>query len=251
PDEVERVLCRIAQMARATGIHLVVATQRPSVDVVTGLIKANFPARISFAVTSQVDSRVILDTPGAEKLLGRGDMLFMAPDSPELQRIQGCWVSEEELDALVAFWRTAGAVYEEEEEEEAPPWEGMALEEEQDDLLEDATALVRQHEQASASFLQRQMRIGYPRAARLIDELERLGVVGPAESGGRSRTVLSEAAPDGDGAEGSAGQAADAPAPEGEAPATDGGEPGATTGSQPGATTGNQPGATTGNQPGA
>ncbi len=195
PDEVERVLCRIAQMARATGIHLVVATQRPSVDVVTGLIKANFPARISFAVTSQVDSRVILDTPGAEKLLGRGDMLFMAPDSPELQRIQGCWVSEEELDALIAFWHHAGQEYQDEEEPEAPPWEGMSLEDaEADDLLEDAIQLVRQHEQASASFLQRQMRIGYPRAARLIDELERQGVVGPAESGGRSRSVLQDEA---------------------------------------------------------
>jgi len=212
PDEVERVLCRIAQMARATGIHLVVATQRPSVDVVTGLIKANFPARISFAVTSQVDSRVILDTPGAEKLLGRGDMLFMPPDSPELQRIQGCWVSEGELDALVAFWRTAGAACVD-EEEEAPPWEGMALEEEGDDLLAEAAALVRQHEQASASFLQRQMRIGYPRAARLIDELEKMGVVGPAESGGRSRAVILEASPE-------ASAPPDAPAaPAGEAPA--------------------------------
>ncbi len=202
PDEVERVLCRIAQMARATGIHLVVATQRPSVDVVTGLIKANFPARISFAVTSQVDSRVILDTPGAEKLLGRGDMLFMAPDSPELQRIQGCWVSEDELDALISFWRHAGQNYAGAEEPEAPPWEGMSLDDAAaDDLLEQAAQLVREHEQASASFLQRQMRIGYPRAARLIDELERKGVVGPAESGGRSRSVLrDDAQPGGEAA---------------------------------------------------
>ena len=105
PDDVERSICRIAQMARATGIHLVVATQRPSVDVVTGLIKANFPARLSFAVSSQIDSRVILDTPGAEKLLGRGDALYMAPDSPKLMRIQGCWVSDVELGQLVAFWK--------------------------------------------------------------------------------------------------------------------------------------------------
>jgi len=189
PDEVERTLCRIAQMARATGIHLVVATQRPSVDVVTGLIKANFPARVSFAVSSQVDSRVILDTPGAEKLLGRGDMLYMASDSPELRRVQGCWVSEEELDALVRFWAQASA--HDAEDDEPPPWEGMSLDEdEEDELLQDAIALVREHEQASASFLQRQMRIGYPRAARLIDELERKGIVGPAESGGRSRAVL-------------------------------------------------------------
>ena len=105
PDEVERSLCRIAQMARATGIHLVVATQRPSVDVVTGLIKANFPARMAFAVTSQIDSRVILDTPGAEKLLGRGDALYMAPDSPKLERIQGCYVSDAEIRRLVSFWK--------------------------------------------------------------------------------------------------------------------------------------------------
>ena len=105
PDEVERSICRIAQMARATGIHLVIATQRPSVDVVTGLIKANFPARISFAVTSQVDSRVILDTPGAEKLLGRGDALYMASDSPKLLRVQGCWVSDGEINRLVEFWK--------------------------------------------------------------------------------------------------------------------------------------------------
>ena len=215
PDEVERVLCRIAQMARATGIHLMVATQRPSVDVVTGLIKANFPARISFAVTSQVDSRVILDTPGAEKLLGRGDMLFMAPDSPELQRIQGCWVSEEELDALIAFWQDEARIHEADEEPEAPPWEGMSLEDaETDDLLQDAIQLVREHEQASASFLQRQMRIGYPRAARLIDELERQGVVGPAESGGRSRSVLRPSAQAGD-AEGPSAELAGSPSVQG------------------------------------
>ncbi len=190
PDEVERTLCRIAQMARATGIHLVIATQRPSVDVVTGLIKANFPSRISFAVTSQVDSRVILDVPGAEKLLGRGDMLYMAADSPELQRIQGCWVSEDELDALVQYWKRAQP--QEEEAPEPPPWEGMSIQESSDgdELLQQAIDLVREHDQASASFLQRQMRIGYPRAARLIDDLERRGVVGPQESGGRSRIVI-------------------------------------------------------------
>jgi len=191
PDEVERTLCRIAQMARATGIHLVIATQRPSVDVVTGLIKANFPSRISFAVTSQVDSRVVLDVPGAEKLLGRGDMLYMAPDVSELRRIQGCWVSEDELDALVLYWKQTQS--EVAEAPEPPPWEGMSLEKEsadRDDLLQQAVDLVRKHEQASASFLQRQMRIGYPRAARLIDELERQGIVGPQESGGRSRVVI-------------------------------------------------------------
>ncbi|HHX43712.1 MAG TPA: DNA translocase FtsK, partial [Chloroflexi bacterium] len=192
PDDVERTICRLAQMARATGIHLVIATQRPSVDVVTGLIKANFPARVSFAVTSQVDSRVILDTPGAEKLLGRGDMLYMAPDSPQLQRIQGCFVSDKELEALAAYWRRQ-ALESMMQADLPAPWEGMSLEEEddpEDDLLEQATELVRKHGQASASFLQRQMRIGYPRAARLIDQLEERNIVGPAESGGRSRIVL-------------------------------------------------------------
>ena len=111
-DDVERSICRIAQMARATGIHLVLATQRPSVDVVTGLIKANFPARIAFSVTSQVDSRVILDTPGAEQLLGRGDMLFMAPDASKLQRLQGCFVSDHEAHRLVEYWKGARAVAE-------------------------------------------------------------------------------------------------------------------------------------------
>jgi len=191
PDDVETTICRLAQMARATGIHLVIATQRPSVDVVTGLIKANFPARISFAVTSQTDSRVILDSNGADKLLGRGDMLFMAPDSAKLQRIQGCFVSDSETDLLVRQWKELSA-------SDGPivlqpaPWVGMALESDpsRDDLVKRATDLVRDHEQASASFLQRRLRIGYPRAARLIDELEELGVVGPAESGGRSRMVL-------------------------------------------------------------
>ena len=189
-DDVERMICRLAQMARATGIHLVIATQRPSVDVVTGLIKANFPARISFAVTSQVDSRVILDKPGAEKLLGRGDMLYMAPDSPKLQRIQGCFVSDRELKSLASFWRDAVAL--EEEEEEAPPWESMSLEDDDSDakIVREAIELVREHDHASASFLQRQMRIGYPRAARIIDRLEDLGIVGPQESGGRSRKVM-------------------------------------------------------------
>jgi S-DNA-T family DNA segregation ATPase FtsK/SpoIIIE len=191
PDDIETTVCRLAQMARATGIHLVIATQRPSVDVVTGLIKANFPARISFAVTSQIDSRVILDTPGAEKLLGRGDMLFMAPDSPKLQRIQGCFVSEPEIDDLVAYWKQMAA-QESDLVLRPAPWVGMSLEDDPsgDDLMQRAIDLVREHEQASASFLQRRLRIGYPRAARLIDELEDLGVVGPAETGGKSREVL-------------------------------------------------------------
>ena len=189
PDTVERSICRIAQMARATGIHLVMATQRPSVDVVTGLIKANFPARISFAVTSQVDSRVVLDTGGAERLLGRGDMLYMAPDSSKLVRLQGCFVSDKEMEKLVKFWRETSWA---QAPAEGPryPWHGLAAEEEHDELLEEAVELVKRHQRASTSFLQRRLRIGYPRAARLMDMLEEEGIVGPPESGGRSREVL-------------------------------------------------------------
>ena len=189
PDEVERIICRLAQMSRATGIHLVIATQRPSVDVVTGLIKANFPARISFAVTSQVDSRVVLDTAGAETLLGQGDMLYMAPDSSKLVRLQGCFVSDEEIERVVQFWTKSvpfGA-------EIKAPWgeiEAAAQDDERDDLLDDAIALLRQHERASTSLLQRRLRIGYPRAARLMDKLEDEGIIGPPESGGRWREVL-------------------------------------------------------------
>ena len=124
-DDIERQICRLAQMSRATGIHLVLATQRPSVDVITGLIKANFPARIAFAVTSLIDSRVILDGPGAEKLLGRGDMLFMAPDSPKLARIQGCFVSDKEIDAVVEFWKTGRGGRGGADMNAPAPWEGL------------------------------------------------------------------------------------------------------------------------------
>jgi DNA segregation ATPase FtsK/SpoIIIE, S-DNA-T family len=197
PDEVERSICRLAQMARATGIHLVIATQRPSVDVVTGLIKANFPARISFAVTSQVDSRVIIDTAGADKLLGRGDMLFMAPDTSKLQRLQGCFVSDKELAALVRYWKgvrlaqepvrpevvTQQALWDEIEAGQSQP----ALE---DELLPKAIAVVQEQQRASTSMLQRRLRIGYSRAARLIELMEQKGIIGPDLGGGRSREVL-------------------------------------------------------------
>lgn len=189
PEEIERTICRIAQMARATGIHLVISTQRPSVDVVTGLIKANFPARICFAVTSQVDSRVVLDTPGAEKLLGRGDMLFMAPDSSKLMRIQGCMVSDEEIGRLVAFWRDKTTTYLSVLGEKTP-WEEEIAEQE-DELFPEAVRLVQSHQQVSVSFLQRRLRIGYPRAARLMDALERHGIVGPGASGA-SREVYQD-----------------------------------------------------------
>ncbi len=186
PDETERYITRMAQMARATGIHLVIATQRPSTDVVTGLIKANFPARIAFAVTSQIDSRVILDTPGAERLLGRGDMLLMLPDSPKLQRLQGCFVSDGEIRKIVKFWKeTAGEL----PATVSRPWDGLMAEAEQDELLDDAIELVVQAGRASTTYLQRRLGIGYPRASRLMDQLEEAGIVGPAD-GSRPRDVL-------------------------------------------------------------
>ncbi len=192
PEQTEHTLVRLAQMARATGIHLVVATQRPSTDVVTGLIKANFPARVSFAVASTVDSRVILDTGGAEALLGRGDMLFVPPEAPAPIRSQGVWISDQEIERLISFWQKSHPAN---TQPEQAPWEKM-LEENQvlsdrDDLVARATELVRESGHASASLLQRRLRIGYPRAARLMDELEELGVVGPAQGGGRERVVIS------------------------------------------------------------
>jgi S-DNA-T family DNA segregation ATPase FtsK/SpoIIIE len=193
PDQTEHNLVRLAQMARATGIHLVVATQRPGVEVVTGLIKANFPARMSFMVASSVDSRVILDTVGAEALLGRGDMLFLPPDASGPQRLQGVMVSDQEVERVITFWQKnlppSGQA-------EPSPWEQMLAQEEvladRDGLVERAIEIVRQEQRASASMLQRRLRIGYPRAARLVDELEELGVIGPAVGGGREREVLIE-----------------------------------------------------------
>jgi S-DNA-T family DNA segregation ATPase FtsK/SpoIIIE len=196
PDEVERSICRIAQMARATGIHLVIATQRPSVDVVTGLIKANFPARISFAVASQVDSRVVLDMVGAERLLGRGDMLYMAPDSSKLVRLQGCFVSDRELNRLVHYWKGIRVPQELKPEDvvQQPLWADFIAKEEEaaqtDDLLDKAIEVVRKHNRASISLLQRRLRIGYSRAARLIDIMEEQGIIGPEKGGGRGRRVL-------------------------------------------------------------
>ncbi len=197
PDEVERGLCRVAQMSRATGIHLVIATQRPSVDVVTGLIKANFPARISFATTSQMDSRVILDMTGAEKLLGRGDMLYMASDSSGPVRLQGCFVSDKELENLVLFWKGVQVPQEAENVEpvQQPLWPEMASvpeaeEEAEDELLEEAIELVRREKRGSISLIQRRLRIGYLRASRLMDLLEEKGIVGPPEGPGRPRKVL-------------------------------------------------------------
>jgi S-DNA-T family DNA segregation ATPase FtsK/SpoIIIE len=177
-DDVERDLCRLAQLARATGIHLIVATQRPSVDVITGLIKANFPTRLSFAVTSQVDSRTILDTVGAEKLLGRGDMLFMPTDASKPKRLQGTFIGDAEIQRLVKFWgdqRRPGAVQVNFDEVKPLPGSDRAPVAE-DPLLEEARRLVEDHGQVSASYLQRQLRIGYPRAARLAEQLRAEGL---------------------------------------------------------------------------
>jgi len=206
PEEVEKAITRLAQMARATGIHLILATQRPSVDVVTPLIKANFPSRISFAVTSQVDSRVVLDTPGAEKLLGRGDMLYMASDSSKLVRLQGCFVSDRELEKLVAYWKefappasagepSAPGLSEGEYVQELL-WNGAAPKKKadptEDDLLPQAIEIVRQSKRASASLLQRKLKIGYSRAARLMELLEEKGLVSADEGPTKGRAVLAQ-----------------------------------------------------------
>jgi len=190
PGDVERTLCRLAQMARATGIHLVVATQRPSTDVITGLIKANFPARLSFAVASGTDSRVILDTVGAENLLGRGDMLYQAPDAGAPARVQGVLVTDTEIERLVEHWRTVTPDH----TPTPPPWEPLiaryALLDETDSLLESAVELAKKHEQLSVSFLQRRLRLGYPRAARLMEHLYEMGLVDDPQSGGKTRRSL-------------------------------------------------------------
>jgi S-DNA-T family DNA segregation ATPase FtsK/SpoIIIE len=216
PEDVETALCRLAQLARATGIHLIIATQRPSVDVVTGLIKANFPARLAFAVTSMIDSRVILDTPGAEKLLGRGDGLYTASDEAKPIRVQGTFVSDKEAEKVVNFWRVQMAPLLAAAAPASPAAPGApagaastpALPQtnvpepdwlkdldaggdgtEEDSMLKDAIALVKRSKYASTSMLQRRLRIGYNRAARLIEQLEDMGIVGPGD-GARPREVL-------------------------------------------------------------
>jgi DNA segregation ATPase FtsK/SpoIIIE, S-DNA-T family len=193
PDQTEHNLVRLAQMARATGIHLVVATQRPGVDVVTGLIKANFPSRIAFTVASSVDSRVILDINGAETLLGRGDMLYLPPEASGPVRLQGVMISDQEIERLITFWQKAWNPPEQVGAEPSP-WEELIANEQgnpdRDGLVERAVEIVRQSQHASASLLQRRLHIGYPRAARLVDELEEMGVIGPATGGGREREVL-------------------------------------------------------------
>lgn len=193
PVEVEDAIARLAQMARATGIHLVVSTQRPSVDVITGLIKANIPCRIAFNVSSMIDSRVILDTPGAEKLLGRGDMLYIPPDQAKPTRIQGAFVSEKEVRKLVEFLKAKNPPVEYTEEVISKPLivkkTGGVNGNGKDPLFEEAIRTVCQYDRASASLLQRRLSIGYSRAARILDQLESHGVVGHAE-GSKPRDVL-------------------------------------------------------------
>src|SRR5262249_6207826 len=200
-NNVEESITRLAQMARAVGIHLILATQRPSVDVITGLIKANFPARISFRVASKVDSRTILDSNGSESLLGKGDMLYLPAGSARLHRIHGPLVTEDEITEVCDFWRQQAQAKYQEELLEAPKDEngnvegaegaadGIGGEDADDDLYQDAVRVVCEMGRASTSTLQRRLRIGYGRAAHLIDLMEKDGIVGPPD-GTRPREVL-------------------------------------------------------------
>ena len=201
PGEVEDSICRIAQKARAAGMHLIVATQRPSVNVVTGLIKANIPTRIAFAVSSQVDSRTIIDIGGAEKLMGKGDMLFFPTGAIKPERIQGCFVSDSEVEKVVDFLK--GDHHSDYDEEVINEIERQAAKEKAaksglaedavddggDPMLDDAIECVVEVGQASTSLLQRKLRLGYARAARIIDQMEERGIVGPYE-GSKPRQVL-------------------------------------------------------------
>jgi S-DNA-T family DNA segregation ATPase FtsK/SpoIIIE len=188
--DIEEYITRLAQKARAAGIHLILATQRPSVDVITGLIKANFPARISFQVTSRVDSRTILDSMGGEKLLGNGDLLFLPPGTARLIRVHGAFVSDQEVSRVMKFIKQQGRpnyrpeVLEAKRETEA----AAAAEDEYDEMYDQAVAIVTETQQASISMIQRRLRVGYNRAARMIEQMERDRVVGPAD-GAKPREV--------------------------------------------------------------
>ena len=189
PRDIENSLARLAQMARAVGIHLILATQRPSVNVITGTIKANFPSRIAFRVASKVDSRTILDTNGAEKLLGNGDMLFLPSGKPEPIRIHGAFIETEDTERLVEQVSSQGIKLD--RVEFGLGANDFDLEEEQRDArFDEALRLVVIHQQGSASLLQRRMKVGYARAARLVDELERAGVVGPSDGSSKARPVI-------------------------------------------------------------
>jgi S-DNA-T family DNA segregation ATPase FtsK/SpoIIIE len=214
PEETQGAITRLAQLSRATGIHLVIATQRPSVEVVTGVIKANFPARIAFAVASNTDSRVILDQPGAERLLGRGDMLFQAPDAPASIRLQGTYVSDSEILSLVTYWQSfipnrplaptvAGGIPDAIPAgiplTQMPLWDDMQAQDDKDPLLEEAIDLSRRQGRASVSMLQRRLRIGYTRASRLVESMQEKGIIGK-ESGPQGYEILDygQAAPPAD-----------------------------------------------------
>jgi len=197
PAEVEDNICRIAQMARAVGIHLILATQRPSVNIITGLIKANIPARLAFAVASMMDSRVILDSPGAEKLLGRGDMLYIPPDLAKPIRIQGCFVSDKEITRLVDFLKAQKVGDYNDEIVKQPvkspntlsPNVNVVDGQDHDALFNQAVELIRNTGKASASFIQRHLKVGYARAARILDEMQAAGLVGPV-NGAKARDIL-------------------------------------------------------------
>jgi S-DNA-T family DNA segregation ATPase FtsK/SpoIIIE len=227
PEEVEKHICRLAQMARAVGIHVIIATQRPSVDVITGLIKANFPSRIAFAVSSQIDSRVILDEPGAERLLGRGDMLFRPPDASRLERVQGTYVYDEEISRTIRYWKgirsLEGIVTPTPEDTILPSAElempnldsitrslpksqpfpqdvsqpalfaeidQMKVNDARDELFGEAVEIVKGSGRGSVSLLQRKLRIGYSRASRLVDQLEEAGILGADQGGNQGRPLL-------------------------------------------------------------
>jgi S-DNA-T family DNA segregation ATPase FtsK/SpoIIIE len=193
---VEESLTRLAQMARASGIHLILATQRPSVDVITGIIKANFPTRVSFQVSSKVDSRTILDQLGAERLLGQGDMLFMPPGTTKLQRIHGAFVSDREISRIVSFIRKQDTpVYDESIQKfKVEAQEGEKAEGDADEKYDEAVELVTELGQASVSLVQRYLKVGYNRAARMIERMEKEGVVGPSD-GVKPRKVLARKLP--------------------------------------------------------
>jgi DNA segregation ATPase FtsK/SpoIIIE-like protein len=194
-DQVEESITRLAQMARAVGIHLVLATQRPSVEVITGIIKANFPSRIAFQVASKVDSRTILDMNGAESLLGRGDMLYLPPGVPKPFRLQGAFVTIEEIERLVDFWKAQGGPQYSADMTATKNNKDVVMEESQDELYNEAVQIILRSKQASTSFLQRRLKVGYSRAARLLDDMELRGIVGPAD-GNKPRKIMGQVAGD-------------------------------------------------------
>jgi len=189
PGEMEKAICRLAQLSRATGVHLILSTQSPRVDVITGLIKANIPTRVAFSVASQIESRIIIDTIGSEKLLGKGDMLYVPPETSKPVRIQGVFISDKEINNLVTFLKGSGVRPEYKEEVVKPVAPKNSIMESSDELFEEAVKIVSASDRASASLLQRKLSIGYARAARLLDELEAKGIVGAAD-GSKPRDVL-------------------------------------------------------------